>query len=201
MDQIKIGKFIAEERKKKNYTQRSLADMLGVSDKTISKWERGNGLPEVSLMLPLCRALDISAGELLLGERISDGEYREKTEELALDLMQEKKENKKKVVLSIITLFITIISAVTIIMCAGHLEMDNAIRIILTAIAIVIMAGGIFVCASLEWNAGTYECPHCNHRFVPTAVEYVKGLHTITRRHLKCPECGKKSMCIRRLTH
>ncbi len=201
MDQIKIGKFIAEERKKKNYTQRSLADMLGVSDKTISKWERGNGLPEVSLMLPLCRALDISAGELLLGERISDGEYREKTEELALDLMQEKKENKKKVILSVISLIVTIISALTIVMCASYFDILEWQRVMLTVIAIVIMAGGFYVCASLEWNAGTFECRHCQARFVPSKKEYVMGLHTLTTRHLECPECGKKSMCKRRLTH
>ncbi len=46
MNQIKIGKFVAEERKRKNYTQRALADILRISDKTISKWERGNGFPE-----------------------------------------------------------------------------------------------------------------------------------------------------------
>ena len=55
MDQLKIGKFIAEERKRKKYTQRDLADLLGISDKTVSKWERGNGFPEVSLLLPLCK--------------------------------------------------------------------------------------------------------------------------------------------------
>ncbi|MDE7270499.1 MAG: helix-turn-helix domain-containing protein, partial [Acetatifactor sp.] len=58
MDQIKIGNFIARERKNKGYTQRQLADILGISDKTISKWERGNGFPEVSLLLPLCEELD-----------------------------------------------------------------------------------------------------------------------------------------------
>ena len=201
MDQIKIGKFIAEERKNKKYTQRSLADVLGVSDKTVSKWERGNGFPDVSLIMLLCSALDISASELLLGERMSDGEYKEKAEEIAMDLVQEKKENKKKVVLSIITLFMTILSGITIIMCAAHLEMDTVFRIILIAIAMVVMICGCLVCAFLEWNAGTFECPHCHHRFVPTAREYVKGLHSITRRWLECPECEKKSMCIRRLTH
>ena len=60
MDQIKIGKFIAEERKAKKYTQRELADKLSISDKTISKWERGNGFPEVSLLLPLCNELEIT---------------------------------------------------------------------------------------------------------------------------------------------
>ena len=54
MDQIKIGKFIADTRKEKNMTQKQLADALSISDKTISKWECGKGLPEASLMLPLC---------------------------------------------------------------------------------------------------------------------------------------------------
>ena len=63
MDQSKTGKFIAEERKRKNYTQRQLADLLGISDKTISKWERGNGFPEVSLLLPLCDELEITVNE------------------------------------------------------------------------------------------------------------------------------------------
>ena len=72
MDQICIGKFIAEERKKKGYTQRHLSEKLGISDKTVSKWERGNGFPEVSLLLPLCEELDISVNELLSGKRVSE---------------------------------------------------------------------------------------------------------------------------------
>ena len=55
MDQIAIGKFIAEERKRKGYIQKKKKEKLGISDKTISKWERGNGFPEVSLLLPLCK--------------------------------------------------------------------------------------------------------------------------------------------------
>ena len=61
MDQIRSGRFIAEERKKKGYTQKQLAEKLNISDKTISKWECGNGFPEVSLLLPLCEELGIIA--------------------------------------------------------------------------------------------------------------------------------------------
>ena len=75
MDQIKIGKFIAEERKRKNYTQKVLAEILGISDKTISKWERGNGFPEISLLLPLCNELEITVNELLSGERLQEVDY------------------------------------------------------------------------------------------------------------------------------
>ena len=88
MDQIKIGKFIAEERKKKGCTQRELADKLGISDKTISKWERGNGFPEISLLLPLCNELDITVNELLSGERLLEVDYKKKAEENMVNLVK-----------------------------------------------------------------------------------------------------------------
>lgn len=67
MDQLKIGRFIAAERKRQGLTQRQLAEQLSISDKTISKWECGKGLPEVSLMLPLCKALQIGVNDLPFG--------------------------------------------------------------------------------------------------------------------------------------
>ena len=57
MNQVLIGAFIATERKRKGYTQKHLSEKLGISDKTVSKWERGNGFPDVSLLLPLCLSL------------------------------------------------------------------------------------------------------------------------------------------------
>ena len=74
MDQIRIGRFIAQCRKTGGLTQRQLADGLGISDKTVSKWECGNGLPEVSLMLPLCEALGITVNDLLSGERVAQAD-------------------------------------------------------------------------------------------------------------------------------
>ena len=97
MDQIKIGRFIAKMRKEKPYTQRQLADMLGISDKTVSKWETGNGLPDVSLMMPLCDLLQISVNELLSGERLTDSEYQKKAEENMMNLIMEREESKKKI--------------------------------------------------------------------------------------------------------
>ena len=70
MDQIRIGQFIAATRKAKGLTQRQLAAQLSISDKTISKWETGKGLPDVSLMLPLCGALGITVNDLLTGEQV-----------------------------------------------------------------------------------------------------------------------------------
>ncbi len=89
MDQIKIGKFIAGCRKEKNMTQRQLADILEISDKTVSKWECGKGLPEVQFMLPLCDLLGINVNELLSGEKLSDDEYQQKAEENMMTLVKE----------------------------------------------------------------------------------------------------------------
>ncbi len=72
MDQIKTGQFIKTIRKEKNLTQREVAERLSISEKTVSKWETGNGLPEVGLMLPLCELLGISVNELLSGERLDE---------------------------------------------------------------------------------------------------------------------------------
>ena len=82
MDQIKTGRFISQERKSRNLTQKQLAEKLNISDKTISKWECGKGFPEISLILPLCDILQTSVNELLLGERVSEEEYRKKAEEI-----------------------------------------------------------------------------------------------------------------------
>ena len=89
MDQIKIGKFIASCRKEKNMTQRQLADILEISDKTVSKWECGKGLPEVQFMLPLCNLLGINVNELLSGEKISADEYQQKAEKNMMTLVKE----------------------------------------------------------------------------------------------------------------
>lgn len=89
MNQIKIGKFIANCRKEKNMTQRQLADILEISDKTISKWECGKGLPEVQFMIPLCDLLGINVNELLSGEKLSADEYQKKAEENMVTLVKE----------------------------------------------------------------------------------------------------------------
>lgn len=94
MNQVKIGQFIAEERKQKGYTQKQLAEILEISDKTISKWETGKGFPEISLLMPLCEALDINVNELLSGERVPESDYKRKAEENIMDLVQETQKPK-----------------------------------------------------------------------------------------------------------
>lgn len=102
MNQIKIGQFIAEVRKKKGLTQGQVADILLVSDKTVSKWECGNGLPNVSLMLPLCDILGISLNELLSGEYVSEEGYRKKAEENIIKIIEEREKSQQRSVLTIL---------------------------------------------------------------------------------------------------
>ena len=199
MDQIKVGKFIAETRKSQGLTQRQLADVLSISDKTVSKWECGKGLPEVSLMLPLCGALNITVNDLLSGGRVSEADYRKKAEENMMNLIIENQENKKRMALSIVCGVITIIAVCSLIVIASYIEMPAVARIALIVFAIVTAAAGIGAAAVLEVKAGYYECPHCKALFVPTMGEYVKGYHTLTKRKLKCHECGKTGMCKHRI--
>ena len=139
MDQIKIGGFIAEERKRKGYTQKILSEKLGISDKTISKWERGNGFPEVSLLIPLCSELDITVNELLSGERVSEEQYRKKAEENMVNLVKEAQENKKKIILSVMVGILTILAAVPLFMVAGMFDMRTGVRITFIVIGIVVL--------------------------------------------------------------
>ena len=200
MDQIKIGKFIADERKRKVYTQKQLSGKLEISDKTISKWERGNGFPEVSLLLPLCNELEITVNELLSGERVSEEDYRKKAEENMVNLVREAQESKKKIILSAIVAGLTIIAALPLFMISGMLEMENWLRVTIIIIGGVVVFGGIAVACVLDRDAGAFECPECNNRFVPDMKAYVMGPHTITKRKLVCPHCGAHKYCKKVLT-
>ena len=95
MNQGMIGKFLAEERKHAEYTQKELADILNVSDKTISKWENGKSLTDLEMMSRLCQIFDISINELLSGERISTEELQFRTEKNLKELILENKTNRK----------------------------------------------------------------------------------------------------------
>lgn len=101
MDQIKIGKFIAYRRKKQGLSQKQLAEQIDVTDKTISKWETGNRLPDASILLKLSEALQIDVNELLAGEEysseeFSSEEYLKKTEDNLVNLVGEINEMDKK---------------------------------------------------------------------------------------------------------
>ena len=88
MDQILIGNFLTQKRKEKNMTQAALAEKLGVSNKTISKWETGKCMPDYSVIELLCKELDITVAELLDGEVKADNSVRVYDDEQILDLIK-----------------------------------------------------------------------------------------------------------------
>ena len=114
MNQEKIGKFILKLRREKNMTQQELADRIGVTDRAISKWENGRGLPDLSLMMPLCKELGITINELISGEQIEKEDYQSKLEEnifKTIDYTNRKFANKNKmfkIAIGIMIILITI---------------------------------------------------------------------------------------------
>ena len=97
MNQEKIGKFIAECRKKKGMTQAELGEKLGVTEKSISNWENGRNMPDLSLFKPLCNEFNISLNDLMSGEKVKEKEYQEKLEENiinTIDYTNKKIENR-----------------------------------------------------------------------------------------------------------
>ena len=116
-----------------------------------------------------------------------------------MSLMEEKAEAKKKLILAVITVVITLLAGLTIILLSGLLEMEMWLRVVLGVIGVVIIGTGIGLACVLDRDAGVYECKYCGEQFVPTMKAYVFGAHTPTRRKLRCPKCGKKSYCKKRL--
>ena len=102
MDQEKIGKFIAKCRKENGYTQASLAEKLGITDRAVSKWENGKNMPDASIMLELCELLKINVNELLTGEHIIMDNYKEAAEKNFVEMKTQEEKTNKKMILVII---------------------------------------------------------------------------------------------------
>lgn len=96
LNQEKTGKFMAEMRRQQNLTQRQLAEQVGVSDKTVSKWETGRSMPDNAILLDVCLILNISVNELLSGEKFSEEHYVNKAEENMIELVRESEYHKRK---------------------------------------------------------------------------------------------------------
>ncbi len=197
MDQLRIGRFIAEKRKEKNLTQMQLAEKLGITDRAVSKWETGRSLPDASIMLELCSLLNITVNDLLSGEVVSMENHDERTEKLLLEMIKEKEKADKRLlsveivigVLSSIFLFAMI--AVGIV----FMKMEKPMWIFFLFIGIGFMQ--FMVCMSfalrIEQVAGYYECKKCGHKYVPTYKSVTAAMHVGRSRYMKCPKCGERS--------
>ncbi|MBR4706769.1 MAG: helix-turn-helix domain-containing protein [Pseudobutyrivibrio sp.] len=149
LDLLKTGSFILEMRKDKGLTQKQLADMIGVSDKAVSRWETGKGLPDTSIMPELCKVLDINVNELLSGERLNAEAYSGKAEEIMVDLVKDVQNNskaRKSEILGLIVGVLLLVIGLFGIMVVGGSQIvyfiDAPSFIMVLAIQLIILAAG-----------------------------------------------------------
>lgn len=194
MDQIKIGKFIADCRKKKSMTQAQLAEALNITDRAVSKWENGRSMPDSAIMLPLCQILGISVNDLLQGEVIQMEEYDKKTEELLLASVKQKEEADKKMLsLEIVLGILSVAILLGFCAVAAYVEMDTWLRVLLIVSGFAFFLLGLGFAIRIEQTAGYYECAHCRHKQVPNYGSVLFAMHYGRTRYMKCPNCGKHS--------
>ena len=196
MNQIKIGKFIAEQRKKNNLTQMQLAEKLNITDRAISKWENGKAMPDSSIMLDLCNILKISVNELLSGEMISMENKNEKQEKLLLDMAKETEEKNKIIWTSMwVIMIVSMISLFSGIAIVAFLVPEGIVQLILMLGLCVIFLLPCFYALKLEVSVGYYKCKNCGQEIIPTYSEALWAMHRGTTRYLKCPKCNKRTWC------
>ncbi len=194
MNQTKIGKFIAECRKQKNLTQMQLAEKLNITDKAISKWERGLSLPDSSIMLELCGILGITVNDLLSGEVISMDHYNKKLEKNLLEVIRQKeKADKQLLSLEIFVGYMISIIFILLVFVASFIQMASWLRITLIGIGLILFATGIGFAIRIEQTAGYYECAKCGYRYVPSYKSVLMSAHRGRTRHMRCPKCNEKS--------
>ncbi len=196
MDQWKTGRFIAECRKEKNLTQMQLAEKLGITDKAISKWERGVSMPDTSIMLELCDILGISVNELLSGEKISMANNDQKNEQLLLDMAKEAEQKNKIIWTSMwVIMSVCIIALLAGILIAAFWIPEGPWQLFTILGLCILFLPACFYALKLEVSVGAYKCKNCGHEFVPTYSQALNAMHMGFTRYLKCPKCGERTWC------
>ena len=196
MDQVKIGKFIAERRKGANLTQMQLAEKLGITDRAVSKWETGKAMPDSALMLELCSILKITVNDLLNGEKISMENNNQKNEQLLLDMAKELEKKNKTIWTSMWVIMIASMTALFAgIFVAAFLIPEGVWQLITILGSCVVFLIPCLFALKLEVSVGAYKCKNCGCEIVPTYKEAMNAMHKGFTRYLKCPNCNKRTWC------
>ncbi len=194
MDQMKIGKFIAERRKKAGLTQMQLAEKLNITDRAVSKWETGKSMPDSSIMLELCGILSITVNDLLSGEVVSMENYNKESEKILLEMVRQKQEADRRLLrmemLAGVMASIPLLIGCVIGLCVPMEEWKQAVIVLSSMIPLLV---AIPFLLRVEQVAGFYECRHCHHRYVPKYKSVFIAPHMGRTRYMKCPECGKRT--------
>ena len=196
MDQIKIGNFIAEQRKQHQLTQAQLAEKLGITDRAVSKWETGRSLPDSSLMLDLCRILDITVHDLLCGEVIQMENNTPKNEQILLDMAKELEQKDKTIWTTMWVIMIVSISALIAGLFVTATCIPEGVWQLVAILGLcVVFLIPCFYALKLEVSVGAYKCKNCGFEIVPTYSQALNAMHRGTTRYLKCPKCNKRTWC------
>jgi len=196
MNQVKIGKFIAECRKKENLTQMQLAEKLNITDRAVSKWETGKAMPDTAIMLELCEILGISVNDLLCGEKIDMENNNPKNEQLLLDLSKEL-ENRNQTIWTAMwaIMAVSMIALFGGIFLVAFLVPEGVWQVVAILGLCVVFLIPCFYALKLEVSVGAYKCKKCGQEIVPTYSEAMWAMHMGFTRHLRCPHCGKRTWC------
>ena len=196
MDQIKIGKFIAECRKKQNLSQAQLAEKLDITDRAISKWENGKAMPDSDIMLDLCDILGIKVNELLCGEMIEIEHKDEQLNELIFQMAKNEERYHKRLLHSAYVIIATSLTALICLMSLISLLIPECgFQEFLIIVSVILFIIPCMIALKFKAETGYYECKNCQHMFVPNYKEIALLMQTPTRRLLKCTKCGKWTWC------
>jgi len=194
MDQIKIGRFIAERRKLAGLTQSQLGEALGVSDRAVSKWERAKSLPDASIMLELCGILKITVNDLLCGEVVTMDNYNKELENNLLEMVKQKEQSDKRLLtMEIVTGVICLIPFFSAAIIAETMPMKEWLAVLIVCIGLLPLLIATPFMLKIEQTAGYYVCSHCGHKYVPKYNSVFMAMHMGRTRYMKCPECHKRS--------
>ena len=195
MELKKIGKFIAEQRKKAGFSQESLAEELDVSNRSISKWERGICLPETAKMPALCKLFGITINDLFSGEIVDMKNNEKKLNENLLAVAKEKEQKDKQLLtLEYVLGFLGLGFLIAMVIPAAFIAESNPVlAVIMIIVGFILMMIAFFFALKIEQIAGYYKCALCGHKHVPTFGAIFMAMHFGRTRHLRCPKCGKKS--------
>lgn len=193
MDQQKIGKFIAQRRKEKGLTQSQLAEALNITNRAVSKWETGNALPDSSLMLELCRILDISVNDLLNGEVVSTEDYGRKMENRLLEALQQKEHLQKQLIRNS-SIFIALGFALFALLSFQPLiyQLPSYWPMTFAVLAIIVMGFAVDLWVRVFRKTGKFRCEKCGHTYTPSYWAINFSFIDLHKRFLmRCPNCKK----------
>lgn len=194
MDLQKIGKFIAKKRQENNFTQEGLAEKLDISDRSVSKWERGICLPDANNMAKLCEIFDISYNELLSGEELEKPDYEKRAEENLKEFAEiETAQNKKFLLYEAVFGTLLVLMFVVLMFVVSFPEMEESFRTISIIFGLALVVIGSSFCIKIETEVGKYKCKNCGHLYIPKYSSTFFAPHIGRTRYMICPKCHKKS--------